>query len=53
MLEDRRERLRQLLLDELRDATATRLSAGADPGEMTAELSERLRLLRTMWRASF
>jgi hypothetical protein len=53
MLDDRRERVRDLLLGELRDATATQLTSGASPEAVTAELVERLRRLRTMWRASF
>jgi hypothetical protein len=53
MLDDRRERVRQVLFDELRAAAAARIASGASCDAVTAELTERLRRLRTMWRASF
>lgn len=42
------EKLRELLLKELRDAVAARMPDGTDPHEMTAELARRLRRIRRM-----
>jgi hypothetical protein len=40
------DRLQALLLRELRGATSARIEDGADPEEVTADLTERLRCLR-------
>jgi hypothetical protein len=42
------ERLCKLFLDELRSAVSARIEAGADPGEVSADLGRRLRRLRSM-----
>lgn len=42
------ERLRNLFLNELRSAVSARIEAGADPGEVSADLGRRLRRLRSM-----
>ncbi|TDB94257.1 hypothetical protein E1091_11180 [Micromonospora fluostatini] len=38
----------ELLLQELRGAVSARISVGADPDEMSAELARRLRRIRRM-----
>lgn len=42
------ESLQELLLKELCEAVAARISSGADPGELTAELTRRLRRIEQM-----
>jgi hypothetical protein len=42
------DRLKDILLRQLRGAVGTRIAGGTDPDEVTADLTERLRRLRRM-----
>jgi hypothetical protein len=46
------DRLRELLLRELRGAVAAKVDSGADPDEVTADLVERIRSVRQLRRPS-
>lgn len=48
----RRDKLKELLLRELRGAVSAKIEGGADAEEVTADLTERLRGMRQMQQES-